>query len=79
MLWLFTWWFCGNLNIGSLILFPTLGTCFLLLGGLGKPGYEDSHCALLYLVLSYLGVISWRPAFIRRGDIKKNMSWEEEK
>jgi hypothetical protein len=39
-------------------LLPAVETLFLLLG----CQYKGFHLVLLYLVLSYLTVLSWRPA-----------------
>lgn len=54
----------GLLTVGagvSLTLLPVLGTLFLLLDYLVHPQCEGFCLVLLYLVLSYLTVVSWRP------------------
>ena len=64
MLWLLAWCFCGLLTVGmgvSLTLLPALGTLFLFLGCFFQPGYGGLCLVLLYLVLSCLAVVFWRP------------------
>lgn len=46
----------------SLTLLPAYETLFLQLGYLVQPQYEGFRLVLLYLVLSFLTNISWRPA-----------------
>lgn len=70
----------------SLALSPALKTCFLLLGCLAQPRSEGFTLVFLYLVLSCLAIISWRPGLfwrgngeVGRGQRGGSVSWEEQK
>ena len=65
-LWLLAWWFGVTPNNGSGYIsdffFSVLGTLFLLWSCLLHPWSESFCLVLLYLVSSYLTVVSWGPA-----------------
>ena len=57
-----------------LTLLPTLETLFFLLVCLVQLRYEGFYLVLLYLVLSYLVALSWRPVFSKK-EIKGKQIW----